>query len=265
MQAKRQRLEKELSHEPNADVAFKACFEKALLEMEKIDRSSKLSVLQAIERYPQIVQVSYTVTALPPTQVSVERLFSALRLIQSDLRASMKEDLIEAILFLRSNYLQWTFYIFVILQQQHYTSFDFSCSNCFFTFPLWWFMVVWFVLCQTSKKHNKSQQECGFPCFSFSLNLKCVSRFFNRILSAAVQTSKPLHPTVTNATKHSLMEPERSWSHCLKVYSSGAGASGWMLDSSGAGAGAYAFLQWLPSPGDNCRNQHFAKKPVWKI
>jgi len=27
--------------------------------------------------------------------------------------------------------------------------------------------------------------------------------FFNRILSAAVQTSKPLHPTVTNATKHS--------------------------------------------------------------
>ena len=106
MQAKRQRLEKELSHEPNADVAFKACFEKALLEVEKIDRSSKLSVLQAIERYPQIVQVSYTVTALPPTQVSVERLFSALRLIQSDLRASMKEDLIEAILFLRSNYLQ---------------------------------------------------------------------------------------------------------------------------------------------------------------
>jgi len=30
-----------------------------------------------------------------------------------------------------------------------------------------------------------------------------VSIFFNRILSAAVQTSKPLHPTVTNATKHS--------------------------------------------------------------
>jgi len=27
-----------------------------------------------------------------------------------------------------------------------------------------------------------------------------------------------------------------------------AGASGWMLDSSRAGARAYAFLQWLPSP-----------------
>ena len=74
--------------------------------MEKIDRSSKLTVLQAIERYPQIVQkVAYTVTALPPTQVSVERLFSALHLIRSDLRVSMKEELIVAILFLRSNYL----------------------------------------------------------------------------------------------------------------------------------------------------------------
>ena len=74
--------------------------------MEKIDRSSKLTVLQAIERYPQIVQkVAYTVTALPPTQVSVERLFSALHLIRSDLRVSMKENLIVAILFLRSNYL----------------------------------------------------------------------------------------------------------------------------------------------------------------
>ena len=41
------------------------------------------------------------VTALPPTQVSVERLFSALRIIKSDLRVAMKEDLIEAILFLR--------------------------------------------------------------------------------------------------------------------------------------------------------------------
>ena len=59
-----------------------------------------------MEHYPQIVQkVAFTVTALPPAQVSVERLFSALHLISFVLRASMKEDLIEAILFLRSNYL----------------------------------------------------------------------------------------------------------------------------------------------------------------
>jgi hypothetical protein len=42
-----------------------------------------------------------TVTAMPPTQVSV---FSALKIIKSDLRASMKEDLAEAILFPRKNY-----------------------------------------------------------------------------------------------------------------------------------------------------------------
>ena len=106
MQVKRQRFEKEISDEPNLAAAFRECFEKALVEMEKIDRPSKLTVLQAIERYPQIVQkVAYTVTVLPPMQVSVERLFSALHLIRSNLHASMKEDLIEAILFLRSNYL----------------------------------------------------------------------------------------------------------------------------------------------------------------
>ena len=74
--------------------------------MEKINRSSELIVLQTIEHYPQFFQkVAYTVPALPSTQVSVKRLFSALHLTRPDLRASMKEDLIEAILFLRSNYL----------------------------------------------------------------------------------------------------------------------------------------------------------------
>lgn len=84
---------------------FKLDFTQALNEVEKIDRSSNMNVTQAIPYYPEIVKnVAYTVTALPPTQVSVERLFSALRFIRSDLRASMKEDLVEAILFLRSNY-----------------------------------------------------------------------------------------------------------------------------------------------------------------
>jgi len=69
-----------------------------------IDRASKVNVMDAIAQYPTILQkVSFTVTALPPTQVTVERLFSVLRIIRSDLRASMKEDLLEAILFLRTN------------------------------------------------------------------------------------------------------------------------------------------------------------------
>ena len=54
--------------------------------------------------YPKVVQdVAWILTALPTTQVSVERLFSGLRFIKSDLRASMKEDLTDAILFLRTN------------------------------------------------------------------------------------------------------------------------------------------------------------------
>ena len=73
-------------------------------EVEKIDKISKLDVFEAVESYLKIVRnVAYAVTALPATQVGVERLFSALRIIRSDLRASMKEDLLEAISFLRVN------------------------------------------------------------------------------------------------------------------------------------------------------------------
>ncbi|KAM9308920.1 LOW QUALITY PROTEIN: uncharacterized protein PAF06_013141 [Gastrophryne carolinensis] len=82
---------------------FQQEFYKALKEVEKYDRSSKLTVEEAILVYPEIVSdVARIVTAMPPTQVSVERLFSALKIIKSDLRASMKEDLAEAILFLRT-------------------------------------------------------------------------------------------------------------------------------------------------------------------
>ncbi|KAM9330121.1 LOW QUALITY PROTEIN: uncharacterized protein PAF06_009560 [Gastrophryne carolinensis] len=82
---------------------FQQEFYKALKEVEKYDRSSKLTVEEAILVYPEIVSdVARIVTAMPPTQVSVERLFSALKIIKSDLRASMTEDLAEAILFLRT-------------------------------------------------------------------------------------------------------------------------------------------------------------------
>ena len=82
---------------------FQQEFYKALKEVEKYDRSSKLTVEEAILVYPEIVSdVARIVTAMPPTQVSVERLFSALKIIKPDLRASMKEDLPEAILFLRT-------------------------------------------------------------------------------------------------------------------------------------------------------------------
>jgi len=61
-----------------------------LTDLENIDRSSKVTVMDAISRYPSILQkAACTVTALPSTQVNVERLFSALRIIRSDLRTSI--------------------------------------------------------------------------------------------------------------------------------------------------------------------------------
>ncbi|KAM9301722.1 LOW QUALITY PROTEIN: uncharacterized protein PAF06_014937 [Gastrophryne carolinensis] len=71
---------------------FQQEFYKALKEVEKYDRSSKLTVEEAILVYPEIVSdVARIVTAMPPTQVNVERLFSALKIIKSDLRASIKQ------------------------------------------------------------------------------------------------------------------------------------------------------------------------------
>ena len=102
--AKRSRMEKESSLSENTASKFQHSFSCALKVVEQFDRSSKVTVLQAIDMYPEMVRdVARVVTALPPTQVSVERLFSALKIIRSDLRTSMKGDLTEAILFLRTN------------------------------------------------------------------------------------------------------------------------------------------------------------------
>ena len=40
---------------------------------------------------------------MPPTQVSVERLFSALKLQKSDLRSRIKADALDALLLLKAN------------------------------------------------------------------------------------------------------------------------------------------------------------------
>ena len=75
--------------------------------MEKVNCKSKLHVIDAIKTYPLIVQNSaFYVTALPPTHVNVERLFSVLKIRKADLDASIKEDLIMGIFFLRSNLIE---------------------------------------------------------------------------------------------------------------------------------------------------------------
>ncbi|KAM4044019.1 uncharacterized protein ACNLHF_008128 [Anomaloglossus baeobatrachus] len=105
-QAKRCRKEKDFTPSPVTSrlTRFHQNFSLAFKEIEKFNRSSKLTVHEAIPLYPEIVRdVAHVVTALPSTQVTVEKLFSSLKITRSDLRSSMKEDLMEAILFLTTN------------------------------------------------------------------------------------------------------------------------------------------------------------------
>lgn len=56
------------------------------------------------EDYPEALKdVSLLLYALPPTQVSVERIFSMLKLLKSDLRTRLKADILSATIFLRAN------------------------------------------------------------------------------------------------------------------------------------------------------------------
>lgn len=53
--------------------------------------------------HPQLAQVALVVLATPSSQVSVERSFSALRLVLSDHRTMMSDDTLENILILKLN------------------------------------------------------------------------------------------------------------------------------------------------------------------
>ena len=73
-------------------------------DMEAIGRLKAESVWEVIRKYPVgIHETCRTVSAIPTTQVTVERLFSHLRLIMRENRGRMKGELAESILFLRTN------------------------------------------------------------------------------------------------------------------------------------------------------------------
>ena len=79
-------------------------FDSALKEIEKLGRVKMTNVFDIISQYPAVIQdAAIAVSCLPTTQVSVERLFSQLKLVMRDNRARMGEDLTDAILFLRMN------------------------------------------------------------------------------------------------------------------------------------------------------------------
>ena len=79
-------------------------FYTALTKVETFDRSFKLTIDKAMPLYPKIVQkAAIAVTALLLSKVSFKHLFSALCINKTDLRGRLKEDLVDSILFLRTN------------------------------------------------------------------------------------------------------------------------------------------------------------------
>ena len=59
-----------------------------------------------MKHYPEALQeAGITIVSYPPTQVSVERIFSALKILKSDIRNRLNEDIVNACLFLKSNFM----------------------------------------------------------------------------------------------------------------------------------------------------------------
>ena len=83
--------------------------EKALRSLENkmptLKRNRERSIYDIIEtKYPEdLKDVAALLVTLPVTQVSVERLFSAMKLFKSDLRSRMKADALESLLILKAN------------------------------------------------------------------------------------------------------------------------------------------------------------------
>ena len=68
-------------------------------------RAQGLKIQAIIKKmYPPVIKdVCFILVSLPVTQVSVERLFSSLKLLKSDLRNRLKSDIVDDMLFLRNN------------------------------------------------------------------------------------------------------------------------------------------------------------------
>lgn len=53
--------------------------------------------------YPNLYQLAKVVHSVPATQVSVERAFSALRLVLTDLRCNLSAETLQKIMFVKLN------------------------------------------------------------------------------------------------------------------------------------------------------------------
>ena len=82
--------------------SFKNAVRNALNEIEIYDRSRPLS--DVISLYPKVILPACQVCwAMPSSQVSVERLFSGVRFVQTDLRSQIGPEPLDRTLFMRVN------------------------------------------------------------------------------------------------------------------------------------------------------------------
>ena len=79
-------------------------FAEAFVDVERLGRLKLPNFLGIISKNPLIVQpVSRIISCLQCTQVSVERMFSHLKLVLRENRARMGNELTDAIVFVRTN------------------------------------------------------------------------------------------------------------------------------------------------------------------
>ena len=71
--------------------------------MKLVDLKEKLFGMLFKQLEEPLLTTAKILSAMPVTQVSVERLFSSMKFILSDQRLSMTQELLESILYLRAN------------------------------------------------------------------------------------------------------------------------------------------------------------------
>ena len=86
------------------DTPLKILYEAGLEKIKKLGRQKIENVWEGINAHPEFLNPAcQIVSALPSTQVSVERMFSQLKLLLRENLCRMKTELADAILFLRMN------------------------------------------------------------------------------------------------------------------------------------------------------------------
>ena len=73
------------------------------VEVLRLKRKDLKKEKNPIDSYPEILrEVTKLLQAMPPTQVSVERLFSALKFLKSDRRSRLKGEILNDMLLLKA-------------------------------------------------------------------------------------------------------------------------------------------------------------------